>query len=629
MLPLSIYRPTLTVQDRNYCENSGAPTIYAASLQLFRDYVLLSPTIASEEKRSTILAVVVHAMLDSIRKEREGDTLDKSMLKHCSYMLESMYSDSKEADDQKLYTQCFEPEFLAASEVFYKLESDDLIREASAGSYCRHAKSRLLEERDRCRSTLCESTTEKIEAVVTDQLVKTKIKDLVEMDSGVSFMIDNDRVEELALMFELGGRVDPNVPELKKALEQRILQIGKEINSIALAPPTSQAQATAQQTLAAIKWVEDVLSLKDKIDRIWEHSFAKSQPMQTAITHYFSEFINAINFSRAAEYVSLFIDDNMKKGIKDKTAEEINEILQKAITLLRYVSDKDMFEVYYKKHLSRRLLTGKSVSAEAETLMVMKMKIEMGNSFTTKIEAMFKDMLTSADLTKGFAEYMADSVADVDDVNAKPIELSISMLTYGTWPHDAISRPCEQSNAQRVLFPKRIERLMDRFKRYYLLQHNGRALTWHAGMGTADMKVRFPAAKRERSYDINVPTISMIVLSLFSETPRGYTLTCEEIQRMTRIPMDDLTRNLQSLALNPKTRLLRKEPHSRDVHLSDNFTINELFTSKFHKFKIGVVAAANRIETDRERLQTEKATDETRSLVTEAVIVRIMKYVSH
>ena len=67
-------------------------------------------------------------MLDSIRNERQGDTLDKGMLKHCSYMLESMYADNSESDEQKLYTQCFEPEFLAASAEFYKLESDNLIR---------------------------------------------------------------------------------------------------------------------------------------------------------------------------------------------------------------------------------------------------------------------------------------------------------------------------------------------------------------------------------------------------------------------------------------------------------------------------------------------------------------------
>jgi cullin 3 len=561
-------------------------------------------------------------MLDSIRNEREGDTLDKSMLKHCSYMLESMYADKAETDEQKLYAQCFEPEFLAASEAFYKLEGDSLIREASAGSYCRHAKSRLLEERDRCRSTLCESTTPKIEAVVIDQLVKFKIKELVEMDSGIAFMIDNDRLDDLALVFELSGRVDPNVPELKKALEQRILQVGKEINSIALAPPTSDSLATSQQTLAAIKWVEDVLALKDKIDRIWEHSFARSQPMQTAITLYFSDFINASDFSRGSENVSLFIDDNMKKGIKDKSPEEIDETLQKAITLLRYVADKDMFEVYYKKHLSRRLLLGKSVSPEAENLMVMKMKVELGNSFTTKIEAMFKDMLTSEQLTRGFADLVGD------DRNSRSIDLNVSVLTYGTWPHDAITRPGERGNAQQVIYPKQIEGLMERFKRFYLHQHSGRALTWHAGMGTADMKARFPAAKRERSYEINVPTICMIVLCLFSDTPRGFTLTCSEIQERTRLPVEELKRNLQSLATSQKTRLLHKEPMSRDIKDDDKFTINEKFMSKFHKFKVGVVASGNRIESDRERLQTEKATDETRGIVCEATIVRIMKYVS-
>ena len=65
----------------------------------------------------------------------------------------------------------------------------------------------------------------------------------------------------------------------------------------------------------------------------------------------------------------------MKKGIKGKTENEVDELLDKGITLLRYIQDKDMFERYYKKHLSRRLLMKRSISMDAERQMISKMKL--------------------------------------------------------------------------------------------------------------------------------------------------------------------------------------------------------------------------------------------------------------
>jgi hypothetical protein len=66
----------------------------------------------------------------------------------------------------------------------------------------------------------------------------------------------------------------------------------------------------------------------------------------------------------------LFFDENMKKGIKGKTENEVDVILDKGVTLLRYIQDKDMFERYYKKHLSRRLLMKRSVSMDVERQMI-------------------------------------------------------------------------------------------------------------------------------------------------------------------------------------------------------------------------------------------------------------------
>jgi len=105
-----------------------------------------------------------------------------------------------------------------------------------------------------------------------------------------------------------------------------------------------------------------------------------------------------INFHpKCSEFISLFIDENLKKGLKGvraqhtiviqyphlthtslilkKTEDEIDAVLDRAITLFRFIQEKDMFERYYKEHLSKRLLYNKSVSDDAERAMITKLKV--------------------------------------------------------------------------------------------------------------------------------------------------------------------------------------------------------------------------------------------------------------
>jgi cullin 3 len=51
-------------------------------------------------------------------------------------------------------------------------------------------------------------------------------------------------------------------------------------------------------------------------------------------------------------------------------------VLDKTIVLFRFIIDKDVFERYYKAHLAKRLLNGRSVSEDAERNMVARLKVE-------------------------------------------------------------------------------------------------------------------------------------------------------------------------------------------------------------------------------------------------------------
>lgn len=45
------------------------------------------------------------------------------------------------------------------------------------------------------------------------------------------------------------------------------------------------------------------------------------------------------------------------------------------MSLFRFLQEKDLFERYYKQHLSRRLLTRKTISDDSEKNVIAKLKV--------------------------------------------------------------------------------------------------------------------------------------------------------------------------------------------------------------------------------------------------------------
>ena len=104
-----------------------------------------------------------------------------------------------------------------------------------------------------------------------------------------------------------------------------------------------------------------------------------------------------------AELVAKYIDTKLRASTK-ASDDELEEVLDQAMTLFRYIDGKDLFEAFYKKDLSKRLLLGKSASIDAEKSMISKLKVECGSGFTAKLEGMFKDVELSRDIMASFRE---------------------------------------------------------------------------------------------------------------------------------------------------------------------------------------------------------------------------------
>lgn len=608
-------------------------------MALFRDRVLRAPI--RPDSPTTVADVLESTILFMIQLERADNIIERPLVRHCIQMLEGLYETIQEEESSKLYLSTFEPAFLETSKDFYKAEGRRLLEIGDATTFCRIASQRISEEQERCQYTLTMSTEPKVLEVLDNELIRTNIEEVVKLEgTGVRHMLDHNQLDGLRSVYSLNARVDPKKDALTRAVNQRVVELGKEINASsavaaqAAAQPMKDANAEKkaekskekekpvnQQTVSAIQWVDDILALKRRFDNVWEKSFLSDQGLQSSIEASFADFIN-MN-PRSSEYLSLFFDENLKKGIKGKTESEVDVLLDNGITLLRFIKDKDLFETYYKKHLSRRLLMKRSASMDAERQMISKMKMEVGNQFTQRIEAMFKDMTVSEDLTASYKEHIARSA----DPDQKRVDLEINVLTSTMWPMEIMSSTKDGVVQLPCIFPREIENLKQSFEKFYLNKHSGRKLSWQAAMGTADVRATFVRSNgKVQRYELNVSTYALIILLQFNNLADGESLTLEELAARTRIPDNDLIRNLQSLAVAPKTRVLKKDPMSKDVKPTDRFSFNNEFQSPFVKVRIGVVSGgANKVENSDQRKETEKKMADERGGSIEAAIVRIMK----
>ena len=135
---------------------------------------------------------------------------------------------------------------------------------------------------------------------------------------------------------------------------------------------------------------------------------------------------------------------------------------------------------------------------------------------------------------------------------------------------------------------------------------------------------------KARSHDLNVSTQALVALLLFEDLKADEILSyavsspkccrtrkahkLQDIKASTDMADPDLQRTLQSLACG-KFRVLTKLPKGRDVNPTDKFSFNESFTSPLARIKI--MQVASRVETSKEREETQEMVDEERKHMVE------------
>lgn len=549
--------------DRTYVlQNPSIVSIWDIGLHLFRHYVM---------SHHVVQARTVDGLLIFIERERNGEAVDRSLLKSLLRMLA----------DLQMYEDVFERKFLQATENLYAAEGQTYMQDNDVPEYLARVDRRLKEESDRLLHYLDPSTRKPLIHCLEAQLLGLHLSNILQ--KGFDNLMDESRIPDLALMYQLFSRV-------KRGLEELCAYFGAYIKARGAAIVINPEK---DKTM-----VQELLDFKEKLDSTIEEGFTRNEKFVNTMKEAFETFINK-RLNKPAELIAKFVDTKLRAGNKEATEEELERLLDKIMVLFRFIHGKDVFEAFYKKDLAKRLLVGKSASVDAEKSMLTKLKQECGAAFTSKLEGMFKDMELSKDIMSSFKQYLQNQP------NPVPIDLTVNILTMGYWPTYV---PAD------VHLTLEMVKLQENFKGFYLSKYIGRKLQWQATLGHCVVKACFPLGDRE----LSVSLFQTLCLLLFND---GDGLSVDYIKQATGIDDTELRRTLQSLAVG-KARVIRKKPMSKEIGDNDLFYFNTEFSHKLKRIKINQIQMK---ETPEENVNTTEKVFQDRQYQVDAAIVRIMK----
>ncbi|KAJ1918680.1 hypothetical protein IWQ60_007432 [Tieghemiomyces parasiticus] len=698
---LEVTRKVFMYMDRIYCPAANLPPTYNLGLTIFREEVLKYPSYPVE-------AGILHYILEQIRREREGESIDRDTLRNVMGMLRDLPSTTQRYAPST-YLTAAEPALVEATAQYYAARGHVWVQTNDSPQMLHHIEAALAQEQRRCEDYLPMETYAKLRAVIERDLVTTYGEQLLKMPNGLVDMFDRDRRSDMKLLYDILSPVPTCLAMMKAEGAAHILHIGELINqkhsterlkAAAVVTPRQALPASSGTSTSATdgaeappsptQWVQAVLDLMQRWATILTECFAGNGTFEAEFYRSFSAFIN--RHPRAAEFLSLYMDEQLTKNAPRRVTTAVTDappaddetmaerVLEQTIGVFRLLYDKDVFERYYKQHLAKRLLLDRSLSDELERRTVARLKVEVGQQFTTKLEGMFNDMRLSRDTNRDFSVY-----CEADSAATPAYRLQVQVLTASCWPTPSAppgsllhvpttgetatvaAKSSTESTAAvtttgdgsttgpvAVILQTELMSGAKAFSDFYASRHSGRRLTWQMNAGSADLRCQFQGKR----YVLNVATFQMLALLCFNGVAEDQTLTFKDIQRETGILEYELRRSLRSLACG-KYRLLVKEPKSNDIDpTTDRFRVNEKFSSPQARLKIRPAATSgsqpfrsdgsgrsastvadgttdstavaslpdgNAAETEAEERETKARVNENRKNLIEATIVRLMK----
>ncbi len=585
---------------KDHCDHIS--TLSNIFLCLDRSYVLETPGVHSLwdmsriifqkrlESRADLETILISGLLNDVEADRIGQSFQEDVTKRLVRMLVSLGQ----------YHRKFEAPFLQDTERFFFQEGQRMVNMCDPSDFLLRIEKRLAEAVEMTHRYIDPSTKLSLLNKIEIALLKPHVQVIVE--KGMPPLLEHCRIPDLRRMFLLLDRVGS-----ADLVKSSWIDFSRRQGESLIKDPAME------KTL-----VDELLALHDRMENVLRNSFGNHDKFKGGLRQAFEHVVN-ISAGKTAEMLARHVDKRLR-GEKGVSEEETEHLLDRCMTLFRYIQSKDVFEAFYRKTLSKRLLYAKSASADLEKAMISKLKAECGANYTVKLEGMFQDIDISVEVESAFRSSVAALGADgqFSARHISSLDFGVQILTQGYWP---INPPDVNDNLK---LPMVVRELQDKFTNFYVRKYQGRRLVWAHASERCVVSAWFPKGKKE----LEVSLYQALCLLLFNQSDTStavpkLAIPYKEILTRTNVEDGELRRTLLSLACGlVGTRVLTKEPKGKDVGDDDTFRVNSEFVNKLFRVKI------NTIQLKENAGDVDKTYDEVfrdRQYFVDSVIVRILK----
>lgn len=633
---------TFSYIDRYYVVRHEEPTLENAGYMCFKKEVFDS--IAPDVRR---------AALRIVRRERDGETVDRALLKAVLGIFVEMGMGKLD-----VYTQEWETPFLEATAEFYRRTSAKWAEEDSFPEFMVKADAGFAEEQERAAQYLNAQTQDRLLRVYEKEvLVLHQANMLAKENSGLVALLENSKYDDLQRLFRLYNRVTQGLLPIGQILKTHIQREGMELvreqrSRLENLKQADQSKSmpdggkpSAASTSAAASsgshsgkpdFIQSLLALHDRYMHLVSDCFGSHAVFIKAMKEAFERFVNErVGDSSTAQLFANYCDSLLNTGGSGAKMSEsdVETQLEKLVKLFTYLSEKDIFQEFCRKQLAKRLLLDRSHSDDAERFLITKLKQSCGAHFTSKLEGMIVDINMSKETHQlQFTQWnLQRTGASAEDASAQSmsgaavvdgVDFNVRVLTTGHWP---------TYSEEVIILPPQLAACEARFKEYYDIKTAQRVLRWYHSLGKGSLETSlFVGKKPYKKIELHVSTHHLCILILFNTTDQlSYGQILEAVQSKTtdregnavESGEDLIKASLVSL-MSKKYPLMTKEPKGREFNLSDVFRLNLKFVSPKRRLNIPMPTAKI---SEQEREAAHETVVEDRRHAIEAAIVRVMK----
>eukprot|EP00158_Paraphelidium_tribonemae_P006284 Partr_v1_DN27760_c1_g1_i4_m67563 putative Cullin 3 len=501
-LTLMMIKDILLYMDRTYVQAAKVKPTYEMGMELFVAHVLHSPAVQVQTR-------LLYILLSQVARFRNGEITDVSLLQNVIEMYVTVGAQANFLTGP--YVTDFESDFLKQTAEFYHNLSQDFLHNNDLASYLAMVKDRLTLEEEGVAHFLHSSTRPKLISIVENELI-TQHTDVMfdTTQAGLTYLVDNQKLAELHLLFKLTARVPSGSTKFNEALSLHIRSKGMKINEDWI---NARIESPGAKSVPC-SWFEHVLDLYTKLNYIWKEALDSDLAVESRTNDAFASFINTNK--KASTFVAAYFDENLGKKAK-KTETELEVLISDAMSFFRFLQDKDYFSHSYTQYLARRLLNDRCISHDVEKLVISRFKIECGSQYTSWMEGMFNDIKMSSELSTEFKS---------SHDRLKKSNISPTILTSSFWPVRAPDTTYQ--------IPAVFEDAVSSFTAFYSRRHTGRKLSWLFNMGSVELSSTYSNGAK---HELVVPPYCSFVLLLFNDSDD---VSYEEMKLATCLDDDEL-----------------------------------------------------------------------------------------